>query len=279
MSLVLMIHSAFTISVAPQKSWYLPLLFYTSLVQLSQKSPLPWKHPPVVSQSVTFPEDYRHLLANRCYLVSVQLSSVVICLRHKTVTRWQSSCSRAEGCACVCACVIMVFFCTLRVVNIKQEVCFSAEGFGACVCVWMSRRRERRSGPYRRQIYRDMCDSHLHTLGGKREDLYVNISHRQHSGPLLLYSTLSAVCVPLTVPVCSAHHLHSFLCLSQLSLLPDWPLSPPPRAIHLFPSLSTYKFRILFLAQMWRLLMTALRRLQPCYLCLVWQDSYICSVL
>lgn len=68
-----------------------------------------------------------------------------------------------------------------------------------------------RSASYRRQISRDLCDSHFHThLGGKREDLYVNISHRQHSTPLLLYSTLSAVCVPLTVPVGSFHHLHSF---------------------------------------------------------------------
>lgn len=41
---------------------------------------------------------------------------------------------------------------------------------------------------------------------------------------------------------------------------------PPRRAFNLFPSLSTYKFGILFSAQMWRLLMTDLRRLQPCYL-------------
>lgn len=67
-----------------------------------------------------------------------------------------------------------------------------------------------------------MCDSHLHTLGGKREDLDVNISYSQHSSLLLLYSTLSAVlvcvcvgvCVHvyvfLTVPVSSSPHLHSF---------------------------------------------------------------------
>lgn len=64
-------------------------------------------------------------------------------------------------------------------------------------------------------------------FGGKREDLYVNISHRQHSTPLLLYSTLSAVCVPLTVPVCSFHHLHSFSQPHRLTAPPP-PSNEPP---------------------------------------------------
>lgn len=74
-----------------------------------------------------------------------------------------------------------------------------------------TRQSKIRSGSYRGQLCWDMCDSHLGQEGG----LHVNISYRQHSTPLLLYSTLSAECVLFSVPVCSSPHLHSFsLCLT-----------------------------------------------------------------
>lgn len=89
-----------------------------------------------------------------------------------------------------------------------------------------------------------MCDSHLHTLGGKREDLDVNISYSQHSSLLLLYSTLSAVlvcmCGCVCTCVCFSHCTCLFLSPSSLLSLSLTAGSPPRLATGPDPSISLF---------------------------------------
>lgn len=82
-----------------------------------------------------------------------------------------------------------------------------------------------------------MCDSHLHTLGGKSEDWDVNISYSQHSSPLLLYSTPSAVCVCVFLSLYLSVPLPIF---TPLSLCNSWVSSPTgPEPSISFPPLLT----------------------------------------
>lgn len=183
---------------------------------------------------------------------------------------------------CVCA-LSSVFFCTSCAVNIKQEVIvfFSRRVWYICLCARactrMSRRRERRSGPYRRQIYRDMCDSHLHThthTWGARGSTCMLILASDSIPAHCYYTQLRQLCVFLSLYLSAPLTVFTPFCLTAESPPRPTTSSPPPsRPSFLLPI--NPQFRSLFLAQMWRLLMTALRRLQPCYLCLVWQVLHV----